>query len=115
MTSKEGTGVRPDPFRVKVELKPVDVLISTHEHFDHCNVEDMQKVASSDTEVIGIPMAKDNLSKLNCKKTHSVKPGETLAVKSILFEFVPAYNLNKFRSPTAYAYTRRNSRDRMNC
>ena len=99
ITSKEGTSVCLDPFQVKGDYKPVDVLISTHEHFDHCSVEDMQKVVNSDTEVIGIPMAEDNLSKLDCKKIHYVKPGETLTLKSIRFEFVPAYNVNKFRSP----------------
>jgi L-ascorbate metabolism protein UlaG (beta-lactamase superfamily) len=99
ITSKEGTSVCLDPFQVKGDYKPVDVLISTHEHFDHCSVEDMQKVVDSDTEVIGIPMAEDNLSKLDCKKIHYVKPGETLTLKSIRFEFVPAYNVNKFRSP----------------
>ena len=99
ITGKEGTSVCLDPFQVKGDYKPVDVLISTHEHFDHCSVEDMQKVVNSDTEVIGIPMAEDNLSKLDCKKIHYVKPGETLTLKSIRFEFVPAYNVNKFRSP----------------
>ena len=99
ITSKDGTSVCLDPFQVKGNYKPVDVLISTHEHFDHCSVEDMQKVVNSDTEVIGIPMAEDNLSKLDCKKIHYVKPGETLTLKSIRFEFVPAYNVNKFRSP----------------
>ena len=99
ITSKEGTSVCLDPFQIKGDYKPVDVLISTHEHFDHCNVEDMQKVVNSGTEVIGIPMAEDNLSKLDCKKIHYVKPGETLTLKSIRFEFVPAYNVNKFRSP----------------
>ena len=99
ITSKEGTSVCLDPFQVKGDYKPVDVLISTHEHFDHCSVEDMQKVVNSSTEVIGIPMAEDNLSKLDCKKIHYVKPGETLTLKSIRFEFVPAYNVNKFRSP----------------
>ena len=99
ITGKEGTSVCLDPFQVKGDYKPVDVLISTHEHFDHCSVEDMQKVVNSDTEVIGIPMAEDNLSKLDCKKIHYVKPGETLTLKSISFEFVPAYNVNKFRSP----------------
>ena len=99
ITSKDGTSVCLDPFQVKGDYKPVDVLISTHEHFDHCSVEDMQKVVNSDTEVIGIPMAEDNLSKLDCKKIHYVKPGETLTLKSIRFEFVPAYNVNKFRSP----------------
>ena len=87
-----------DPFRVKDDsYEPVDVLISTHEHADHCSLEDMSKFVSPDTEVIGISLAKETLEKLSCKKIHYVEPGDKLTVKDIEFEIVPAYNLNKFR------------------
>ena len=87
-----------DPFRVKDDsYEPVDVIISTHEHADHCSLEDMNKFISPDTEVIGIDLAKDKLEKLSCKKIHYVKPGDMITVKDIEFEIVSAYNLNKFR------------------
>ena len=87
-----------DPFRVeKDKYEPVDVLISTHEHQDHCSLEDMVKFISPDTEIIGIELAKDKLEKLECKKIHYVKPGEKITIKDIEFDIVPAYNINKFR------------------
>ncbi len=88
-----------DPFQVEgSSYDPVDIVISTHEHGDHCSIEDINKFISSDTEVIGISMAEGELSKLDCKTVHYVKPGDNITVKGIELNIVPAYNLNKFRS-----------------
>ena len=89
-----------DPFKVEgASFDPVDVIISTHEHADHCSIEDMQKFLSSDTEVIGIKLAEDKLKELDCKAVHYVNPGDTITIKGIEFKIVRAYNINKFRSP----------------
>ncbi|UCE14225.1 MAG: MBL fold metallo-hydrolase, partial [Candidatus Heimdallarchaeota archaeon] len=95
-----GKTVCIDPFQTKGNFDPVDVLVSTHEHFDHCNIDDLKKFASSaKTEVIGIPMARETLEKLECKTVHYVSPSDKITVASIAFEIVPAYNINKFREP----------------
>ncbi len=101
ITSSSGKTVCIDPFQVKETVfDPVDVLVSTHEHFDHCNIDDLKKFVSSEkTEVIGIPMARETLEKLDCKVVHYVGPSDKKTVSSIAFEFVPAYNINKFREP----------------
>jgi L-ascorbate metabolism protein UlaG (beta-lactamase superfamily) len=89
-----------DPFRVEgTSFDPVDVIISTHEHADHCSIEDMKKFLSSETEVIGIMLAESKLNELDCKAVHYVKPGDTITIKGITFNIVRAYNINKFRSP----------------
>ena len=100
ITSKSGKTICIDPFKVEGDFEPVDVLVSTHEHFDHCSIDDMKKfVSSTKTEVIGIPMARDTLKKLDCKTVHYVSPSDKVTISSIPFEFVPAYNINKFREP----------------
>ncbi len=78
---------------------PVDVIISTHQHGDHCSFEDISKFTSSETEIIGIPLAKDVLERVKCKKVNLVQPGDEIIINEIKFEMVPAYNINKFRSP----------------
>lgn len=99
LTNSANQRVCIDPFQVEgSSYDPVDVIISTHEHGDHCSVEDMNKFLSPDTEVIGISMAKDQLSTLECKTVHYVKPGDNVTIKGIDFNIVPAYNINKFRS-----------------
>lgn len=100
ITDRSGKTVCIDPFQVKGNFDPVDVLVSTHEHFDHCNIDDFKKfVSSTKTEVIGIPMARETLDKLDCKTVHYVSPSDKQTIASIEFEFVPAYNINKFREP----------------
>lgn len=89
-----------DPFQVKKdEYEPVDIIISTHEHGDHCSPDDINKFISPETEIIGIKMAESMLSKLKCKTVHYVEPGQKVNVKGIEIDIVPAYNTNKFRSP----------------
>ncbi|MFW9854219.1 MAG: MBL fold metallo-hydrolase [Candidatus Thorarchaeota archaeon] len=99
ISNEAGTRVAIDPFQIEGDFDPVDVLISTHEHFDHCHPDSMKKLVSPNTEVIGIPMAKKTLETLNCKKLHYVAPGDTLTVGNLNFEFVASYNVNKYRDP----------------
>jgi L-ascorbate metabolism protein UlaG (beta-lactamase superfamily) len=99
ISNEAGTSVAIDPFQLEGKFDPVDVLISTHEHFDHCHPDSMEKLVSPNTEVIGIPMAKETLEKLNCKQIHYVAPGKTLTIGNLNFEFVASYNVNKYRDP----------------
>ena len=99
LTNSANQKVCIDPFQVEgSSYDSVDIIISTHEHGDHCSIEDIKKFISPETEVIGISMAKEQLTTLNCKKVHFVTPGDNITVKGIEFNIVPAYNINKFRS-----------------
>ena len=44
-------------------------------------------------------MARETLDKLDCKTIHYVSPSDKQTIASIEFEFVPAYNINKFHTP----------------
>jgi L-ascorbate metabolism protein UlaG (beta-lactamase superfamily) len=95
----EGKTICIDPFQVEGSFEAVDVLISSHHHMDHCSEDDLMKFASSNTDVIGIPLAKDTLEKLDCKTVHYVQPGDKKIFDTITVEMVHAYNVNKFREP----------------
>jgi L-ascorbate metabolism protein UlaG (beta-lactamase superfamily) len=66
----------------------------THDHFDHCSPEDVQKISRKGTVIIGDPGAAKKL-----KGARALRPGESLAVGDVTVKAVPAYNVNKFRSP----------------
>lgn len=83
-----------DPWQISGDPK-ADVILITHEHFDHCSPEDVAKLQKEDTEIVTIKSAAVKLS----GKVHLVKPGERLTVRGLEIETVPAYNVNKFRSP----------------
>ena len=97
ITNKSGSSVCIDPYVVTGDFNPADIVISTHQHGDHCSPDDIQKFSSSETEIIGIPLSKEVLDKLESKTIHYVKPGDEINIKEMKIEIVPAYNISKFR------------------
>jgi len=79
-----------DPFQIKKEDQ-ADIILITHEHFDHCSPEDVKKIQKPDTVIVTTSDCALKLSG-DIKK---VKPGDKINVKGIEIEAVPAYNINK--------------------
>ena len=96
---KNGRTVIIDPFKLRSAPEKADVLLITHEHFDHLSLEDIKKVASEKTTVVAISSCKSELAKLKVKEVRIVRPGDKVNIDDITVEAVPAYNLNKFREP----------------
>jgi L-ascorbate metabolism protein UlaG (beta-lactamase superfamily) len=87
-----------DPFKLDHEARADYVLLS-HEHYDHCNSEDLKKVLKSNTTVVAIPACKEELAKAGAKNVKTVKPGDSVKVGGFQVKAIPAYNVNKFREP----------------
>lgn len=87
-----------DPFNVSKDSQKADFIFVTHEHFDHCSLDDIKKIAAIETTIITIPECQSKISKLNFKKFVLVEPNKKYCVDTLSFETIPAYNLNKFRS-----------------
>ena len=90
-----------DPFKLDREAK-ADYLLISHEHFDHCNAEDLGKVIKpNSTVVVAIPACKEELSKVKSqpKEVKYVKPGDKVKLGSFEISAVLAYNTNKYAAP----------------
>ncbi|MHA2331473.1 MAG: MBL fold metallo-hydrolase [Candidatus Hodarchaeales archaeon] len=87
-----------DPFQISTE-EPADIIITTHEHFDHCNPEDLTKIAREHTVIVGNPQCEDNVKDIPKKSSTFLQPGDKTEIEGIKIEAVPAYNINKFREP----------------
>ncbi|MDX9715020.1 MAG: MBL fold metallo-hydrolase [Dissulfurispiraceae bacterium] len=79
-----------DPFNIK-RKDTADIILITHEHHDHCSVEDIQKILGPKTIIISSP---DCASKLN-GNIRTARPGDKFNIEGIEIEAVPAYNTNK--------------------
>lgn len=79
-----------DPFKIK-KGEPADIILITHEHYDHCSPEDVKKIQKDSTVIVATPDCAKKLSG-NIK---TVKPGDKITVEGINIEAVPAYNTNK--------------------
>jgi len=87
-----------DPFKVK-KRDEADVVLLSHEHFDHLSVEDLSKVTFPGTTIVASVSCRDGLRTVRVKETHFLDPGDKVSVGQVHLEAVPAYNLNKFREP----------------
>ncbi len=83
-----------DPYQLS-EAPPADIILISHDHFDHCSPEDVAKIQKEATTIVTIAEAAKKLQ----GQIEIVKPGDKLTVKGVPIEVVPAYNLTKFRSP----------------
>ena len=82
--------VYTDPFRLKAK-DAADIILITHEHYDHCSPEDVQKILRPDTIIV----APSDCAKKLSGHIKVVKPGDKLSIAGIEIEVVPAYNTNK--------------------
>jgi L-ascorbate metabolism protein UlaG (beta-lactamase superfamily) len=87
-----------DPFKLDHDVRADYVLLS-HEHFDHCNAEDLRKVVKPSSTIVAIPSCKNEVSKVKSKEIKYVKPGDKVKVGGFEVNAVPAYNTNKYAAP----------------
>jgi len=79
-----------DPWKLK-DGEPADIILITHDHYDHCCPEDVQKIQKSDTVIVTTPDAATKLK----GDVRTVKPGDRLTINGVDIEALPAYNLRK--------------------
>jgi len=85
-----------DPYEITGDQK-ADIILITHEHFDHCSPDDVSKIQQDGTVIV---TEKDSAGKLS-GDVRVVAPGEQLTVDGVNIEAVPAYNINKNFHPKA--------------
>ena len=79
-----------DPFKIKKKDK-ADIILITHEHYDHCSPDDVRLIQGQDTVIV---TTFDCANKLT-GKVKTVKAGDKIMVEGIEVEAVPSYNTNK--------------------
>ena len=87
-----------DPWKLKGREPKADVILITHDHYDHCSLEDIEKVRKIDSKIVAPYSCQDKLK----GEIHFVKAGEKLTFQDIEIEVVPAYNIRKRFHPREY-------------
>jgi L-ascorbate metabolism protein UlaG (beta-lactamase superfamily) len=79
-----------DPFKLR-EHDTADIILITHEHYDHCSPEDVKKIQGPNTVIVA---PSDCVSKL-AGNVRGVKPGDMCQIAGVPIEVVPSYNKDK--------------------
>ena len=95
LRTREGV-IYIDPYRVADGPK-ADLILVTHGHYDHFSPQDVERLSSERTWLVGPPAVAERVS----GQVHSIGPGEMLEdelVRGVHVSAVAAYNTSK-RNP----------------
>ena len=70
------------------KLPKADIILVTHEHFDHLDTGAIERIRSDSTSIICTALCKENL-----KNAAVMKIGDKMTVNEFEIEAVPAYNI----------------------
>src|SRR3989344_100015 len=94
----KGKTIAIDPYNVSNNVGKADIILITHDHSDHCSIKDIEKVAKSDSVVIGPPHVQSAVMKIQGLQVQPIEVGDEVELdKGLKILAVAAYNLTKFR------------------
>lgn len=96
--SHGGLTVCIDPYRMDKKIQ-ADLVLISHNHFDHLSEEDLSKVTSDKTVIVAAKECLDQIS-AECKEVLGLAPGEEKTVNGVKVKAVRAYNIDKINPDT---------------
>ncbi len=80
-----------DPYELGGKPEVADVICITHDHYDHCSLEDVAKIQGEDTVIVAAENCRGKLE----GDVRWVKAGDKVDIDDLTIEAIPAYNVNK--------------------
>ena len=95
-----------DPYKTEYKEKG-NIILITHDHFDHLDLKDLKKVTNASSIVIAPTHCKEQLEKLKIKKIIELNAGKDIEINGIGIKAVVAYNINKFNDVGELCHTKK--------
>ncbi len=75
-----------DPWRVVRTTFHADIILVSHEHYDHCSIADIEKLRGTETRVIGNEQVAGKID-----GTTIIRPWQSMTFDRISIKAIPAY------------------------
>jgi len=85
-----------DPWKLAADAPPADLILITHDHYDHFSPDDIARLSTPRTTLIGPASV---TAQVDGVAAVTLSAGETATVGGVTVTGVPAYNIDKFRQP----------------
>lgn len=105
--SSEDKIIYIDPFQIGIapEKEKADIVLITHSHFDHCNLEDINKIIKPNSRVVITADCQSKVARTKVPiKIEITEPGKEFDFGNIRVSAVPAYNIDKSFHPKDEAW-----------
>lgn len=85
-----------DPYQIKDGLPKADIILLTHDHYDHCSVADLEKIIHNGTTIFMTSGCQSKIARFDIPlKMELVSPGQDFDIGQIKISTFPAYNIDK--------------------
>lgn len=88
-----------DPFKIDIDYHDADIIFITHSHYDHFDIESINKIKNDETIVVAPSSMKEEVNNIKFKDYIFLNPGEEIELSNINIKTIPAYNLEKSFHP----------------
>ncbi|MBD3353674.1 MAG: MBL fold metallo-hydrolase [Candidatus Lokiarchaeota archaeon] len=80
-----------DPYKIPKDAENADIILASHDHYDHYQVKSLKRVNKDGTKIFGPKSSK----KIMKAATKGLEPFESIEVGKITIKAIPAYNPKK--------------------
>jgi L-ascorbate metabolism protein UlaG (beta-lactamase superfamily) len=82
-----------DPYRIAADEPKADLILITHQHYDHFSIQDLERLRKETTQVIAPPAVAERLD----GNVRSLRAGDVIEtdIYGVDVRAVPAYNTSK--------------------
>ena len=75
-----------DPWRVVRTTFDADIILVSHDHYDHCSIADIEKLRGKETVIIGNEQVAEKI-----ESTTIIRPWQSMTFDRISIKAIPAY------------------------
>ena len=83
-----------NPWRIARSVLQADIILISHNHYDHCSEADIAKLSGPHTQIIGNALVAQEIE--NCTL---IRPWQSVTIDRACIKAVPAYSPDDWRHP----------------